>query len=144
MSGLLGRHEFQIDAKGRVSFPAAFRRSVSGSPMVLLLQWQRTHLELYPEETWKEIRQKLLEHRKARKDGGAYLRTVTSSAVEVEPDPAGRIRIPVRLREQAGLRDAVLFVGAVDRIELWNTDRFEEQVASRETEDDDFAAQIFS
>lgn len=143
MTGLLGRHEFQIDAKGRVSFPAAFRRSVSGSPMVLL-QWQRTHLDLFPDETWAGIRRNLLEHRKARKDGGAYLRRITSSAVEVEPDPAGRIRIPAWLRGQAGLEGAVVFVGAVDRIELWNPARFEEQIASADAEDDDFVAQIFS
>ena len=103
MPGFLGRHEFQIDAKGRVSFPAAFRRSVSGSPMVLL-QWQKTHLDLFPEETWAGIRQNLLDHRKARKDGGTYLRRITASAVEVEPDPAGRIRIPAWLRSRRAWR----------------------------------------
>ena len=38
MPGFLGRYEFQLDAKGRVSLPAAFRRGVSGNGFVLL-QW---------------------------------------------------------------------------------------------------------
>ena len=142
MSGLLGRHEFQIDAKGRVSLPSAFRRSVSADPLVLL-QWQPTHLELFPCETWMGIQQNLLAHRRAKKDGGAYLRRITASAVEVEPDAHGRIRIPGWLREQAGLGDSVLFIGALDRIELWHPPRFEEQQHSGHEEDDDFAAQIF-
>ena len=141
MSGFLGRHEFQIDGKGRVSFPSPFRRVVSGGPLVLL-QWQITHLDLFPPETWAEIQKNLLAHRRARKDGGAYIRRITSSAVEVEPDTHGRIRIPPWLRERVGLEGTALFIGALDRIEVWNPARFEEQLA-REAEDDGFAAQIF-
>ena len=142
MSGLLGRHEFQIDAKGRVSLPSAFRRTVSTDPLVLL-QWQPTHLDLFPCETWMEIQKNLLAHRRANRDGGAYLRRITASAVEVEPDAHGRIRIPGWLREQAGLGDSVLFIGALDRIELWHPPRFEEQQHSGHEGEDDLAAQIF-
>ena len=142
MSGLLGRHEFQIDAKGRVSLPSAFRRAVSADPLVLL-QWQATHLDLFPRETWTDIRKNLLAHRKARGDRGAYLRRITSSAVEIDPDAHGRIRIPGWLLEQAGLKDTVLFVGALDRIELWHPARFEEHLGEQDGHDDDFAAQIF-
>ena len=141
MPGFLGRHMFQIDGKGRVSFPSPFRRVVSGGPLVLL-QWQPTHLDLFPPETWGDIQKNLLAHRKARRDGGAYLRRITASAVEVEPDAHGRIRIPPWLRERVGLDGAVLFVGALDRIELWNPARFDEQ-AARDEDDDGFAAQIF-
>ena len=142
MLGLLGRHEYQIDAKGRVSLPSAFRRAVSERPLVLL-QWQEDHLDLFPDETWSEIRKNLLSHRRARRDGGAYLRRITSSAVEVEPDKNGRIRIPVWLLRRAELGDSVLFVGALDRIELWNPDRFDEHLREPDAEEDRFAAQIF-
>ena len=142
MPGLLGRHEFQIDVKGRVSLPSAFRRVVSANPLVLL-QWQDTHLDLFPEETWVEIRKNLLGHRRARRDGGAYLRRITASAVEVEPDKHGRIRIPAWLRERAGLGNSVLFIGALDRIELWHPPRFEEHLCAPDAEDERFAAQIF-
>ncbi|MXX55733.1 MAG: division/cell wall cluster transcriptional repressor MraZ [Gemmatimonadetes bacterium] len=141
MSGFLGRHEYQIDGKGRVSFPSPFRRVVSGGPLVLL-QWQTTHLDLFPPEKWAEIQENLIAHRRGREDRGAYIRTVSSNATEVEPDAHGRIRIPPGLRERVGLDDVALFIGALDRIEIWNPARFEEQFA-REAEDDGFAAQIF-
>lgn len=141
MLGLLGRHDFRIDEKGRVSLPSTFRRAVSSGPLVLL-QWQETHLDLFPAKTWARIRENLLEHRKRQRDRGAYLRRITASAAEVEPDGAGRILIPSLLRESARLDGTVLFIGAVDRIELWNPADFEKQVA-HEAPDDDFAAQIF-
>lgn len=141
MLGLLGRHDFRIDEKGRVSLPSAFRRAVSSGPLVLL-QWQETHLDLFPAKTWARIRENLLDHRKRQADRGAYLRRITANAAEVEPDGAGRILIPGLLRESARLDGTVLFIGAVDRIELWNPADFEKQIA-REAPDDDFAAQIF-
>lgn len=141
MHGFLGRHEYQIDEKGRVSFPSPFRRVVSGAPLVLL-QWQSTHLDLFPSETWVEIQKNLLAHRRAQGDGGAYVRRITASAVEVEPDAHGRIRIPPWLRERIELDDTVLFIGALDRIELWNPSSFDEKLA-QDVDDDGFAAQIF-
>ena len=141
MHGFLGRHEFQIDEKGRVSFPPPFRRVVSGGPLVLL-QWQSSHLDLFPSETWGEIQKNLVAHRRAQRDGGTYLRRITASAVEVEPDAHGRIRIPPWLRERIGLDTTVLFIGALDRIELWNPSSFDEQLA-QDVDDDGFAAQIF-
>lgn len=142
MSGFLGQHECQIDGKGRVSFPSPFRRVVSGGPLVLL-QWQPTHLDLFPPETWARIQKNLLAHRKSSKDGGAYIRRVTARAIEVEPDAHGRIRIPPWLRERVGLEESALFIGALDRIEVWHPARFEEDLAC-EAEDDGFAAQIFA
>ena len=140
MPGFLGRHEYQIDAKGRVSFPSPFRRVVSGGPMVLL-QWRSDHLVLFPPETWAEKEKNLLAHRKAR-GNSIYLTRITSNAVEVEPDAHGRIRIPPSLRERAGLERSLLFIGAIDRIEVWHPARFDEQLA-QDQDDDEFAAQIF-
>ena len=139
MLGFLGRHEYQIDAKGRVSLPSAFRHAVSSRPMVLL-QWEDTHLALFPEENWGEIRKNLRSYRKAN---SAWVRLITSRAVRVEPDKHGRIRIPPQVRQRVGLEDTVLFVGVLDRIELWPPGRFEEHVGKVEEGDDDFADQIF-
>ena len=110
MSRFVGHHEYQIDPKGRVSLPSPFRRVLSSGPMILL-QWQGSHLDLFPEETWIGIQKKLLSHRRSSRDGGAFVRRITANAVEVEPDGNGRIRIPDWLRERGGLDGSVLFVG---------------------------------
>ncbi len=145
MYTFLGAHEYQIDGKGRVSFPSPFRRVVSGGPLVLL-QRQSSHLTLFPPGKWAKIQEELLEHRKAIEDGGAYIRRITTSAVEVEPDSHGRIRIPPRLRERVGLQNTALFIGAIDRIEVWCPARFEDYLAHDEPnqEHDALADRIFN
>ena len=123
MTSFLGRYEYQLDQKGRVSLPAAYRRIAAGSRFVLL-QWEATHLTLYPEDVWPEVKELLVARRRARADLATPLRRVMSRATEVEPDKQGRILIPVWLQEAAGLNGGVLVVGGMDRIEIWNPERF--------------------
>ena len=119
MTGFLGRYEYQLDQKGRVSLPAEYRRKVERSRFVLL-QWEPTHLTLFPEDVWSSVRERMLELRRDRRDLTDILRDVTSRATHVEPDKQGRILIPAWLKQEVNLEGAVLLVGAMDRIEIWN------------------------
>ena len=47
-----------------------------------------------------------------------------SGAAEVEVDGTGRILIPDHQKEFAGLKKTVVFAGVSDRVEVWNTDRW--------------------
>jgi MraZ protein len=127
VAGFLGQYEFQLDQKGRVSLPAEYRRKADGSRFVLL-QWERTHLTLFPEEVWEGRMAELLTLRREKPELARVLREVTSRAVEVVPDSQGRMLIPAWLKEKAGLDSAVLLIGALDRIELWNPEVFRETV----------------
>ena len=127
MAGFLGRYEFQLDQKGRVSLPAEYRRKADGTRFVLL-QWERTHLTLFPEDVWEGRMAQLLTLRREKPELARFLREVTSRAVEVAPDSQGRMLIPAWLKEKAGLDSAVLLIGALDRIELWNPEVFRETV----------------
>ena len=141
MTGFLGRYEFQLDAKGRVSLPAEYRRKAEGTRFVLL-QWEATHLTLFPEEVWEGRRAELLHLRREKPELVRVLREVTSRAVEVEPDGQGRILIPAWLKERAGLDGGVLLVGALDRIELWSPDRFREKHPDEPTPDAEVMAEM--
>ena len=126
MTGFLGRYEYQLDEKGRLSLPAEYRRKASGSRFVLL-KWESTHLTLFPEDVWEDVSKRLLELRRGRRDLATKLRDVMSRATEVVPDKQGRFLIPAWLREQAGLGSSVFLIGAIDRVELWNSDSFRRQ-----------------
>ena len=52
MSAFRGRYEHQLDEKGRVSLPAAFRRR-EGEARFVLLQWEKPYLTLFPEAKWE-------------------------------------------------------------------------------------------
>jgi MraZ protein len=123
VTGFLGRFEYQLDQKGRVSLPAEYRRKVADARFVLL-QWESTHLTLFPEDVWSGVRERMLALRRDRRDLADLLRDVTSRATDVEPDKQGRILIPGWLKEKAKLEGSVLLVGAMDRIEIWNPELF--------------------
>jgi MraZ protein len=141
MSGFLGSHLHQIDAKGRLSLPASFRRGAEG-PLVVV-QVHDNALTLYPEDTWKEVEERLRELLRRQPESRPYVLGITANAVEVVPDKQGRILIPQRLSQGVGMEEEALLVGVIDRIELWEPSRFEAAVADRTPEFERFASQVF-
>ena len=60
------------------------------------------------------------------------MRLWASTSHELEIDRQGRMAIPARLREYAGLVGDVLVLGAIDRVELWNRQTWDEKVLPEE------------
>lgn len=142
MSGFLGSHRHQIDEKGRLSLPASFRRDADERPFVLV-QANPKALTLFPADTWAGVEEQLLDLLRRQPDARANVLAITSRAAEILPDRQGRILIPQRLLESAGLKDVALLVGAIDRIEIWDPPRFDATVEERDAQYDRFTAQIF-
>ncbi len=142
MTSFLGRYEFQIDEKGRVSLPSAFRREADGDRFVLL-QWRAPALTLFPVESWTATQERLLAFRRNQPEGWGDVLAITSSAVEVSPDKQGRILIPAWLKDAAGLEEKVLLVGNIDRVELWHPEEFERVARPGSAEFKKFSNQIF-
>ncbi len=122
MVDFLGTFKHQIDAKGRISLPALFRRGHEAEPFVLI-HVQPHSLSLYPAEEWKEFRAEL-KSMKRREEYRDQVIALTASAVPVVPDKQGRILIPERLRDAVDLGSEALVVGALDHIEIWDPERF--------------------
>ena len=153
--GYLGSYLFQMDEKGRVALPAAFRRGSNGASgpsgaskatveqRFVLIQAYAPSLALYPESEWAAVEERLRELMAHQPDARLYVLSVMSNAVEVTPDGQGRILIPARLKEAAGLEGQVLLVGAIDKVEIWNPKRFEAEVSAGSAGFDRFAPQIF-
>ena len=142
MSGFLGRYDFQMDEKGRVSLPAAFRREAEGDRFILL-QWEEPYLTLFPQNVWEEVQGRLLEYRRKDPDSWTYVREITSKAVDVSPDKQGRILIPAWLQEAASLEGTVVMSGVIDRIEIWEPAAFERAVKGKAEDSQNFRHQIF-
>lgn len=136
VASFLGRYDYQLDPKGRLSLPADFRRVAEGGAFVLL-QWEPTHLTLFPTEVWEEVQARILELRRTRPALLNRLRRITSRAARVEPDKQGRILIPAGLKDAVGLDGAVVVSGNVDRIEIWDPETFARTVDGGAGEDDE-------
>jgi MraZ protein len=142
VNGYLGSYLHQIDDKGRLSLPAAFRREAPDAPLVLL-QVHPESLSLYPMAAWSEVEARLRDLLRLQPSARPYVLGITASAMEVTPDRQGRIPLPARLREGAGIEGSALIVGVLDRMEIWKPERFQSTVTLRAPDYERFAHQIF-
>jgi len=142
VNGFVGQYEHQMDEKGRVSLPSAFRREADSDRFVLL-QWEKPYLTLFPEAKWNEVQDRLLQYRRSEPDAWNRVRAIVANAVEVSPDKQGRILVPSSLQAAAGLSGSVLLSGNIDRIELWDPDAYREAVRRDAGDLEGFAHRLF-
>ena len=120
----LGNIEAKTDAKGRVFFPAAFRKILQRageSSLVMRRDVFQTCLTLYPESVWNEQMDSLrlrLNRWDARQQ--QIFRQFVSDVEIVTLDASGRLLIPKRYLKMAGIDQEVRFIGLGDTIEVWS------------------------
>lgn len=129
MIRFLGNIEAKTDAKGRVFIPATFRKQLqaaSEESLVLRKDVFQDCLVLYPESVWyktqNELRRRL---NKWNAQQQAVFRQFVSDAEVVAPDGNGRILIPKRYLQMAGIGSEVRFIGMDNTIEIWAKERAE-------------------
>jgi MraZ protein len=128
MKQLFGTHENKLDAKGRVSVPAAFRKawqSVADMTIVLRPSLLPGCVEGWPLPNYERFTEKAEAYPEADADGEAYVSTVFSEAEEVDIDGQGRIMIPAKLVARAGISDAVCFLGRGSHFQIWTPEAAE-------------------
>lgn len=120
-----GTYLHNIDPKGRVTIPSAFRELL-GDGFTLGMNNQFTALALYPAQEWRRIGERLNRIPDSDARGMAYVRLVKAySYVNQELDGQGRVLLPTRLREKLGLEKAICFVGVGRLLEIWDQARFD-------------------
>jgi MraZ protein len=67
-----------------------------------------------------QLREQPVTHKAAR----AYSRVFFASAHDEVPDKQGRVTIPPMLRDYAGLDRDCVVIGAMNRVEIWNTENW--------------------
>ena len=112
-----------MDDKGRVFFPAVFRRALQKEGDEALMIRRDVHqncLVLYPKSVWEqqldELRARLNRWNAQQQ---MVFRQFVAGVDELPIDGNGRILIPRRLIAQLGITTDVRFIGMDDTIELW-------------------------
>lgn len=114
----LGEFVHVIDGKGRLTVPAKFRTDLD-TTLVVTRGIDRC-LALYPTPQWEQLAAQVSELPLTDRQARAFRRLIFANASDVSPDGQGRILIPPRLREYAGLDGEVVVVGLNTHIELWS------------------------
>ncbi len=96
-----------------------------GGTRAPLLTWGKDHLILFPAEVWDVHESDLGSKSSLLPDVQKYQRLFIGGCSECPIDSQGRITIPAAACEHADLRGKVTLAGVLDKIEIWNHERFE-------------------
>ena len=118
---MTGQYQHSIDAKGRVFIPAKLREELGETFYVTM--GMDSCLSVYSDASWAKFTEKFesLPYTKTK-----AMRPLFANAAKCEPDSQGRILLPLKLRQYAGLEKDVVVTGSFDRVEIWNAQRWAE------------------
>lgn len=133
----MGEYNHTIDAKGRLIIPAKFREQLG--EVFVITNGNDGCLNIYTNEDWETFLDKLRVLPNNR-DKREIVRKFVAQANPVEVDKQGRILIPTALRDHAALEKDVVLAGVIDKIEVWNKERWE--AASDVDDIDDIAERL--
>ena len=143
----------KVDAKARVSIPAAFRRVLengdpswpeSPRPRVIMVYGdeRRRFVECYPINEMKRVEALIARLPKGSPRRRALERNLITLSVTVEVDEDGRIVLPQKVREKIGAAPEefsggfeAMFAGALETFQLWKRDAYEEEIAAQSLEE---------
>jgi MraZ protein len=126
---LLGEYRLSLDDKGRLSIPAALRHTLrelyaDDNQTLVVTKYFEHCLVVYPKTEWLGIQEQLMA---LRSDAGsrAFIRQLCASATVCTLDRQGRILIPTKLRQYAGVDSEALVIGTINKLEIWSPSHWE-------------------
>ncbi len=134
-----GHAEARIDAKGRLKMPRLFLHPLQEKfgPDIFTTSLNGDCAWIYPLEIWEKWEQELGRLPSSNTRRRDYLRRVSYFGQQGRLDAQGRMTLPSRLRERAGIDGAVVLLGNMQRLEIWNLERMEAEIEPHPFSDDD-------
>jgi MraZ protein len=123
----LSTSEHTLDAKNRVSAPAAYRAEVSGDPhqgLYVFPHPTERFLEGGGERLIESYRKKLARLPMLDPTRRKLELLTLGAAKRLDFDATGRITLPKEFIDYAALSTRVVFVGRGERFEIWNAETF--------------------
>ena len=134
MSSFTGRFRYTLDVKGRLNIPAKMRKELApeANDTFVIIRGFDPCLFLYPEDEWKKFEEKLRQLPTNKESNRQLVRMITSYAYKDRCDKQGRIALPAELLKIAEINKDVMVVGVLNRIEIWNPERYEGRMKTSE------------
>ncbi len=135
-----GEYTFKVDAKGRVSIPALFRRVIeSGDPnwtdglrpelVIVYGDDSRSYLEVFTINAIDALDDKISSLPRSPLKRRLE-RMISGQSHQTEIDPDGRLVLPQKLREKITLQKEAFFIASGDTFQIWHPDTFDAEEAA--------------
>lgn len=144
-----GESHHKVDAKGRVSIPASFRRVIEAAdpnwtdglnPELVIVygDHRRSFLECYTMEAIDEVDAKIDNLARGSMQRKMLQRLFHGQSFPTSIDETGRLVLPAKLRQKIGLDNEAFFIAAGDTFQIWKPETYEsEELAKTEVWLDD-------
>lgn len=131
VTSFISTYENKVDKKGRVSVPAAYRAALENEQYQGIIAYPSLtgpSIEGFGRDVLEELNRRRFDHSIENGDFSAALvggssdglvETIMSLSSEMPFDSEGRIILPSRLTEHAGITDRATFVGRGTRFQIW-------------------------
>ncbi|MEM6758241.1 MAG: division/cell wall cluster transcriptional repressor MraZ [Pseudomonadota bacterium] len=134
-----GESDHKVDAKGRVSIPASFRRVIEAcdpewteglAPRIIIVYGgaTRDYLEGFTIAAMDEVDEKIAKFPRGSAKRKAMERLYSAQAVDAVVDDTGRIVLPAKLRAKIGLDTMARFVSSGDTFEIWKPEAYDASI----------------
>lgn len=145
MINIIGTYECKADAKGRLMLSAALKKQLAPvlqDGFVIKRAVFQPCLELYPMSEWNEMMAKVSKLNRFVKKNNDFIRRFTAGVKMVELDASGRLLIPNDLQKFAGITKEVTLSSAVNIIEIWDKERYENAIDEAAVDFGELAEQV--
>lgn len=123
-----GRYVNRLDAKKRVSIPAAFRSALAGQPLVLRRSKRLNCIEAWPANLFTAAIPPITPSDVNLEEDDDSFYVNYSDTLDAVPDGEGRLIMDGKLMEFAGITDAIAFLGKNQIFELWEPRAADEMI----------------
>ncbi len=137
MTNFIGEYECKLDAKGRLMLPSGLKKQCApeSEGRFVVNRGMETCLVMYQKHDWELVTEKISKLNQFVIKNREFIRRFNNGATAMELDGVGRLLIPKKLLDYAGIdKDMILFAYA-DKIEIWSKKAYEKMMNS----DADFA-----
>jgi MraZ protein len=129
---LRGNYTARIDTKGRLKVPTLFRRYVEEKygADVYVTSLTGECVRIYPLPEWESIEQRLALLPSMDPARRKFVDRTSYYGQQSSMDSQGRVLIHTLLRKSAGVVGEVVVIGALNYLEIWEHDKFQQRLLS--------------
>lgn len=137
----IGEFTHSIDEKGRLAVPIKFRAVLAQGAVIT--KGLGGCLFLYTKSEWDKVAEKINNMPVSQSNARAFSRFMLGGAMDMLPDKQGRINLPKYLMAYAGIKNNVIVVGLLNRLEIWDSKAWQEYKVKTEKDVEAMAEQLF-
>ncbi len=136
MTELSGRNTVSLDPKGRLAIPTRFRMAFPEEQQneIILTRGFDPCITGYYRDSWQDFQEIFKDNELSQEEMDIIEREFVGRKLDATFDKQGRVTLPPHLIEFAQLENLneVTVIGVRNRIEIWNTDLYDEIRAEKE------------